>query len=130
MAITSDLDPATEEQLAPWMRVLVGYVQSNQPDLTNRQLALLLIVYLAPGPHTVRGLAARLDVSKPVITRALNTLSALGYLKRQRDTADLRNVLVERTSNGHDFLKAFSDLIESSNGSAILGRTGRKKSAS
>ena len=55
------------------MQTLIGYVRSGQPDLTNRQMALLMLVYLTPGPHTVRGLAQMLGVSKPVITRALNT---------------------------------------------------------
>src|SRR3546814_6907105 len=100
------------------MSALVRYVQSNQPDLTNRQLALLLIVYLLPGPHTVRGLAARLPVSKPVIPRALNSLSALGYLRRQRDESDLRNVLAEQTPDGNDCLKAFAQLIERANDGA------------
>ena len=46
-------------------------------------LALLLLVYRTSGPHTVRGLAGTLGVSKPVVTRALNTLGRLGYLKFQ-----------------------------------------------
>src|SRR3546814_13966072 len=74
------------------MHTLIGYVRSGQPDLTNRQMALMLLVYLTPGPHTVRGLAHILGVSKPVITRALNTLGSLGYLRRVRDEADRRNV--------------------------------------
>ncbi|MEM8827128.1 MAG: MarR family transcriptional regulator [Pseudomonadota bacterium] len=93
------------------METLIGYVQSARPDLTNRQMALLLLVYLEPGPHTVRGLAARLSVSKPVITRALNTLGAHGYIRRQKDESDLRNIFVERTEAGQDFLQAFEDLI-------------------
>lgn len=120
MANTEDLAAVSGAQLQPWMNALIRYVQSNQPDLTNRQLALLLIVYLLPGPHTVRGLAARLNVSKPVITRALNSLSALSYLKRQRDETDLRNVLVEQTARGHDFLSAFAELIEKANDGAII----------
>ena len=112
-------------QLYPWMDALILYVQSNQPDLTNRQLALMLIVYLTPGPHTVRGLAARLQVSKPVITRALNSLSALGYLRRQRDEADLRNVLVQHTTSGQDFLLAFAGLIDRANDSATNDNPGR-----
>ncbi|MEO5810392.1 MAG: MarR family winged helix-turn-helix transcriptional regulator [Sphingomicrobium sp.] len=89
------------------MRALIGYVRSGQPDLTNRQMALLLLVYLTPGPHTVRGLASLLGVSKPVVTRALNTLGALGYLRRERDQDDRRNVFVVRTNDGTSFLEAF-----------------------
>jgi DNA-binding MarR family transcriptional regulator len=99
------------EPLSAWMDTLIGYVQSARPDLTNRQMALLMIVYLVPGPHTVRGLAGQLKVSKPVVTRALNTLGALGYLRRQKDESDLRNIFVERTKSGTAFLEAFSELV-------------------
>ncbi len=107
---------AQESPLGGWMETLVGYVRSGRPDLTNRQLALLMVVYLEPGPHTVRGIAARLGVSKPVVTRALNTLGALGYLRRQKDDSDLRNIFVERTATGSEFLDAFTTLIEGPHG--------------
>lgn len=95
------------------MRALIGYVRSGQPDLTNRQMALLMLVYLTPGPHTVRGLARILGVSKPVVTRALNTLGGLGYLRRERDQDDRRNVFVVRTSDGANFLEGFKRYIRS-----------------
>src|SRR3954466_14606596 len=98
--------------LAGWMQTLVGYVRSGQPDLTNRQMALLLLVYLTSGPHTVRGLAQALGVSKPVVTSALNTLGALGYLRRERDEADRRNIFIASTDKGHDFLEGFGGLID------------------
>ncbi|MFT3976375.1 MAG: MarR family transcriptional regulator [Sphingomonas bacterium] len=93
------------------MNALVDYVRSGEPDLTNRQMALLMYVYLNPGPHTVRGLARNLNVSKPVVTRALNRLGALGYLRRQRDDSDKRNIFVAQTSEGADFLEEFGQLI-------------------
>lgn len=96
-----------DRSLADWMKTLIGYVRSGEPDLTNRQMALLMLVYLTPGPHTVRGLAAKLEVSKPVVTRALNTLSALGYLRRERDQDDRRNIFVVRTNDGAAFLEGF-----------------------
>ena len=98
--------------LSGWMQTLVGYVRSGQPDLTNRQMALLLLVYLTSGPHTVRGLAQALGVSKPVVTRALNTLGALGYLRRERDEADRRNIFIAPTDMGHKFLEGFGGLID------------------
>ena len=107
----------SERALRGWMQTLIAYVRSGQPDLTNRQMALLLIVYLSPGPHTVRGLAHNLGVSKPVITRALNSLGALGYLRRVRDEADRRNVFVAKTSIGQDFLERFERNIEQQEGS-------------
>lgn len=101
----------TDLTLNSWKSTLVDYVRSGEPDLTNRQMALLLVVYLNAGPHTVRGLARALNVSKPVVTRALNRLGALGYLRRQRDDADKRNIFVARTSEGTDFLEEFGQLI-------------------
>lgn len=106
----------SENGLQSWLRTLLGYVRSGHPDLTNRQMALLLLVYLKPGPHTVRGLAKALDVSKPVVTRALNRLGALGYLRRQRDDADRRNIFVAPTSEGANFLEHFKSLIGDNSG--------------
>lgn len=100
-----------EPELKSWMATLVDYVRSGEPDLTNRQMALLLVVYLNPGPHTVRGLARVLNVSKPVVTRALNRLGTLGYLRRQRDDNDKRNIFVARTSEGTVFLEEFGQFI-------------------
>ena len=112
----------SERALKTWMQTLIAYVRSGQPDLTNRQMALMLLVYLTPGPHTVRGLAHILGVSKPVITRALNTLGSLGYLRRVRDEADRRNVFVAKTSTGQDFLDGFERNIEQDGGSRRSGK--------
>ena len=103
--------PTGPSALSTWMATLVDYVRSGEPDLTNRQMALLLLVYLNPGPHTVRGLARALNVSKPVVTRALNRLGGLGYLRRQRDDSDKRNIFVARTSEGAEFLEEFGQFI-------------------
>ena len=100
-----------QKSLSSWMATLVDYVRSGEPDLTNRQMALLLLVYLDAGPHTVRGLARALNVSKPVVTRALNRLGALGYLRRQRDESDRRNIFVVRTAEGADFLAEFGHFL-------------------
>jgi DNA-binding MarR family transcriptional regulator len=99
------------DSLDRWMSALLDYVRSGAPDLTNRQMALLLLVHLTPGPHTVRGLARALSVSKPVVTRALNRLGALGYLARQRDDADRRNIFVAKTDEGAQFLDSFEGII-------------------
>ena len=86
-------------------RYLVAYVRSGLPDLTNRQLAIMLLVAEDKEPQTVRAMAAALNVSKPVITRALNKLAELGYLRRQRDEADKRNVFIAMTDKGAQFLE-------------------------
>jgi DNA-binding MarR family transcriptional regulator len=93
-----------------WHRVMVATLERDLPDLTARQFALLLQVYLGPTPHTVRGLAARLKMSKPAVTRALDRLSALGFVKRMRDKGDRRSVIITRTVAGALFLRGFADM--------------------
>lgn len=98
--------------LGEWMDTLIAYVRSGDPDLTNRQMAIIFVAYTERGPHTVRGLASRLSVSKPVITRALNKLGELGYLRRQRDETDGRNIFVVTTDKGAQFLERFEHFLE------------------
>ena len=86
-------------------------VRGDAPDLSARQMALLLSVYMGEGPHTVRGLAKVLNISKPAISRALDRLGELGYIRRLRDETDRRNVLVQRTVAGAVFLTDFATLI-------------------
>ncbi|MFD2652414.1 MarR family transcriptional regulator [Brucella rhizosphaerae] len=86
-------------------------VRDEMPDLTTRQVAILLTIYLEPPPHTVRGLAAKLNVTKPVITRALDTMGALDLVSRHRDEKDRRNVLVKRTVTGALYVERLGDLV-------------------
>ena len=72
----------------------------------------MLSVYFGDGPHTVRGLAQALRISKPAVSRALDRLGELGYVYRQRDDLDRRNVLVQRTSGGARFLTDFAHLVD------------------
>ena len=97
--------------LALWKLVIADTVRTEGPDLSARQAAILLTVQLEEGPHTVRGLAASLNLGKPAVTRALDTLEGLGFVRRRRDETDRRNVLIERTARGLAFLAAFADRI-------------------
>ena len=106
-----DLVQNQVEALNLWRRVTVSTVRSDAPDLTARQMAVLMTVRLQPAPHTVRGLAASLNVGKPAITRALDTLSRLGFVQRRRDPKDGRNVFVERTEKGDAFLETLGETI-------------------
>ena len=99
------------QALVLWRDVALAQVLDAAPDLTPRQMAILTIVYLEPPPHTVRGLAARLGVTKPVITRALTTMGQAELLVRRRDPRDGRNVLVERTVEGSMFLDGLARTI-------------------
>ncbi|RWK47353.1 MarR family winged helix-turn-helix transcriptional regulator [Mesorhizobium sp.] len=99
------------QALRLWQQVVLSQVRDDAPDLTMRQTAILFTIYLDPPPHTVRGLAARLNVTKPVITRALDTMGAMKLVSRHRDDLDKRNVLVKRTVEGALFVERFGDVI-------------------
>jgi DNA-binding MarR family transcriptional regulator len=94
-----------------WHRVALSLVRSGDADLTPRQMAVLMTVYLEPPPHTVRGLATRLGVTKPVITRALDSMGQAGLVSRRRDETDRRNVVIQRTVEGALYLERLGDLI-------------------
>jgi len=98
------------QALALWHAVMVQALNRSLPDLTQRQFALFLQVYLAPPPHTVRGLAQTLNMSKPAVTRAVDRLEKLEFVRRKPDEADKRSILVQRSVKGSVFLREFGDM--------------------
>lgn len=107
--------------LMPWRDVMVDTVRLDQPDLSMRQWALLLTVYLTPGPHTVRRLSEQLEVPKPAISRALDALSIQDFVKRARDPDDRRVVLVQKTAEGALFVDRFAAIVDERERQAELG---------
>lgn len=105
------VEMTASEALGLWQNVTLEQVRRDEPDLTLRQLSILLHVYMVPPPHTVRGLAATLGVTKPVITRALDTMGAMTLIDRVRDERDRRNVVIKRTLAGALYLEKFGDLV-------------------
>jgi len=89
----------------------VALVRRDGADLSARQLGVLLTCYLNEGAHTVRGLAADLNVSKPAITRALDRLGELDLARRKTDPMDRRSILVQRTLKGTAFLRDLRDIM-------------------
>lgn len=107
MSETTDI----QEALGLWQRVVSRSLRELPYDLSQRQIAVLLTVYMTPPPHTIRSLAEQLDVSKPAVCRAIDALSALDLIRRKKDEADRRNVFLQRTINGSVFLRDFADII-------------------
>ncbi|HWX49725.1 MAG TPA: MarR family transcriptional regulator [Roseomonas sp.] len=95
---------------------VVALVRRDGHDLSARQLGVFLTVYMGEGPHTVRGLAAALNVSKPAITRALDRLGELDLARRKTDPQDRRSVLVQRTVKGASFLKEIRSVMMEADG--------------
>ena len=94
-----------------WRRALSASVRLEAPDLSARQMSILLTVYLTAPPHTVRGLAKNLAISKPAVTRAIDRLTEIEFVRRKIDEQDRRSVQVQRTVRGSVFLREFGELI-------------------
>ena len=79
---------------------LLSEFRSQQPDLTLRQLAVALQVYLADETQTVRGLAAHLNVNKASISRGLDRLEEFDLAYRELNSRDRRSIIVGWTVRG------------------------------
>ena len=101
----------SQQALKLWHRATLSSVRAESPDLSARQMAIFLQIYLAQPPHTVRGLAEALQIAKPAVVRALDTLGRLEFTRRKRDETDRRNVLIQRTVKGSVFLSDFADWV-------------------
>ena len=99
------------QSLDLWRRAVSSYVRTSELDLSARQQAIFMTIALQNGPHTVRGLAAGLNLAKPAVTRAVDMLEKAGFVRRRRDENDMRSIFVERTTKGMDWLRNFSGLI-------------------
>lgn len=103
---------SSTDTLNLWKDVTVASVAGDRPDLSARQMAVMLCVYLEEGPHTVRSLAARLKVTKAVISRAIDRLKSYNYIKRADDPRDRRSIVLRRTPEGINYLRDFAGLIQ------------------
>jgi DNA-binding MarR family transcriptional regulator len=100
-----------QQALNLWRIALSRAVHELEPDLSARQMAILLNVYLTPAPHTVRGLAGQLSLAKPAVTRALDRLQTAGFIRRAPDRRDGRSVIIEHTVKGAAFLGEFGAYV-------------------
>jgi DNA-binding MarR family transcriptional regulator len=91
---------------------IVGLVQQDGRDLTARQLAVFLVCYLDKSPHTVRGLAQRLGVSRWAINRALDRLELDDLVERRVDPTDRRVTVVVRAAAGRALVSELRALMK------------------
>ena len=100
-----------DDALALWREALYAGIKSNIADLSVRQMAILLTVYTASPPHTVRALSKILNISKPAVSLAVETLKKRGLIKKRRDHYDRRSIHIQRTVKGTTFLLEFANYI-------------------
>jgi DNA-binding MarR family transcriptional regulator len=122
LLVASPPNPVSDAQVGLLRDTVIALVRRDGADLSARQLGVFLTCYLNEGGHTVRGLAAELNVSKPAITRALDRLGELDLARRKVDPMDRRSVLVQRTPKGSAFLRDLRTIMTEASG-------GGKKSA-
>ncbi|MDX2072757.1 MAG: helix-turn-helix domain-containing protein [Alphaproteobacteria bacterium] len=101
----------TIRALSFWHGVTASALKQMPVDLSARQTAVLLNVYLMPGAHSIKTIADELMISKPAICRAVDALEKAKLVKRIRDRGDKRNVLLQRTVKGSVYLSEFADII-------------------
>lgn len=97
--------------LSFWHGVTANALKQMPVDLSSRQTAVLLGIYLMPAPHSIKSIADELMISKPAVCRAVDTLEKAKLVKRLRDRSDKRNVLLQRTAKGSTYLSEFADII-------------------
>ena len=119
-------NPVSDAQVRLFRETVVALVRRDSADLSARQLGVFLTCYLNDDPHTVRGLAAELNVSKPAITRALDRLGEFDLTRRKTDPLDRRSVLVQRTTKGAALLREIRGIMAEASGE---GKKVAKKAA-
>jgi DNA-binding MarR family transcriptional regulator len=126
LVVASPPNPVSDAQVGLLRDTVIALVRRDGADLSARQLGVFLTCYLNDGAHTVRGLAAELNVSKPAITRALDRLGELDLARRKVDPMDRRSVLVQRTPKGSAFLRDLRTIMTEASGG---GKRSAKRAA-
>jgi DNA-binding MarR family transcriptional regulator len=101
--------------LVLWRFALTQNLHGTCADLSMRQMAILLHVYLGDGPHTVGSLCAELRIPKAAASRAVDALTLRGLVRRHRQEEDRRKVMIQRTMKGMVAMNEVSDhMVEAS----------------
>lgn len=107
-------DHALSDTAAAWcsiaLDVSMQLVEAAGPDLSQTELAVLLVIADAPGTGA-RELKHTLARVKSAITRALIKLEAMELIERLEDPDDRRLVRIYLTREGEQFLKQLAKTI-------------------
>ncbi|MDB5189884.1 MAG: MarR family transcriptional regulator [Parcubacteria group bacterium] len=84
---------------------LVMKGKRDLPDLTHRQLAIMVVLVSATTDRerTVRYICQYLGLQKPVVSRAHKALQTHGLLELRPDPGDRRSVLLFVTEKGREY---------------------------
>lgn len=99
------------QALEDWQAGMARLVNGPVGDMTARQLAILLNIYLAEPPHTVRSLSQSLNISKAATTRALDRLERGNLIRRRENPEDRRSMHIQRTVTGSVFVSDLGEVL-------------------
>lgn len=94
--------------------LMVALARSGLPDLTNRQMALVLLINDGPPSGlTASELAVTLNISKPAVSRGLTTLTRLNLIRRTPDSADGRRSFIKPGPAASDLVTELDQVLAS-----------------
>lgn len=103
------------QALELWRNSLVASVRGDSPDLSARQMALMLCIYLGEGPHTVRGPRQGLKISSPPSAVPSTALASLAISAASVMSLTAATCWFNAPRPGGKFLVDFATLIQRAN---------------
>lgn len=88
------------------VRKIVG--EEEAPDLSLRQMGVLLLTAIGFNKATVKSLSDELNISRPAVSRALNRLEEEGFVRRLPHPTDGRVVVLTVLPSAYRYLATAS----------------------
>ena len=104
---------APEPRMILMRETALALVRHDGRDLSARQVAVFLVVYMDDAIQSVSSLAGLLNISRPAVTRILDRLIQFDLAAREEVGQDRRRVLVRRTRQGTAFFHEMADIARS-----------------
>jgi len=84
----------------------VGFKHAHQHGFSTTQFMVLGLVEKSRElePHTISSIAAKLGLDPATVVRTVDSLEKRGFVERQRDKQDRRQVFINYTEAGHQSL--------------------------
>lgn len=116
------MPPAAVAVPVQFGHVVTELVRGETPDLSMRQMAVMLMVYNSDTLFSVKDLAKELNLSKPAVTRALDRLDELNFAHRHVNPNDRRMVQVKRADGGGRFMQTIASLAGGAKAAPLFPR--------
>jgi DNA-binding MarR family transcriptional regulator len=114
--------PDNKNANVEWLRhVLLSSVRDKRPDLSMRQLAILLLTHSSEVPPGVKELTALLQIPKPSITRAIDRLQYVQLVTRRTSLKDRRQVTIHLVPGGVEYWQQIKKWLDKALVSIVPG---------